>query len=50
MLASLLVWLGRKRRIRVPGLFALYLAGYSLARVGEKLLRVDPAQHMLGPR
>jgi hypothetical protein len=35
---------------RAPGLFALYVAGYSLARVGEELLRVDPARHILGFR
>ena len=29
-LAALLVWLGRNRRVRAPGLFALYVAGYSL--------------------
>src|SRR6202035_40693 len=41
-LAGALVWLGRTRNVRAPGLFALYVAGYSLARIGEELLRVDP--------
>jgi len=50
LLASALVWLGHHRRIKPPGLFALYVAGYSLARVGEELLRVDPAHHILGLR
>ena len=50
LLAAALVWLGRHRRIRAPGLFALYVAGYSLGRVGEELLRVDPAHHILGLR
>jgi prolipoprotein diacylglyceryl transferase len=50
LLAAGLVWLGRVRRIRPPGIFALYVAGYSLARVGEELLRVDPAHHILGMR
>jgi prolipoprotein diacylglyceryl transferase len=49
-LAGVLVWLGHRRRIRPPGLFALYVAGYSLGRIGEELLRVDPAHHILGLR
>jgi prolipoprotein diacylglyceryl transferase len=49
-LAAALVWLGRGCRIRAPGLFALYVAGYSLGRIGEELLRVDPAHHILGLR
>jgi prolipoprotein diacylglyceryl transferase len=49
-LAALLVWLGRNRRIRVPGLFALYLTGYSAFRIFEELLRVDPAHHIFGLR
>jgi prolipoprotein diacylglyceryl transferase len=49
-LAAALVWLGHRRRIRAPGLFALYVAGYSLGRIGEELLRVDPAHHILGLR
>jgi prolipoprotein diacylglyceryl transferase len=50
LLASALIWLGRRRSIRAPGLFALYVAGYSFARIGEELLRVDPAHHILGLR
>lgn len=50
LLAGALVWLGRHRRIPAPGLFALYVAGYSFARIGEELLRVDPAHHILGLR
>jgi len=49
-LAAALVWLGRRKTIRPPGLFALYVAGYSLGRIGEELLRVDPAHHILGLR
>jgi prolipoprotein diacylglyceryl transferase len=49
-LAGLLVWLGRNRRVRAPGLFALYVAGYSFARIWEELLRVDPAHHIFGLR
>src|SRR4051794_130689 len=47
-LAAALVWLGRRRAIRAPRLFALYVAGYSLGRIGEELVRVDPAHHVLG--
>ncbi|MFL5905706.1 MAG: prolipoprotein diacylglyceryl transferase family protein [Solirubrobacteraceae bacterium] len=49
-LAAALVWVGHHRRIRAPGLFALYVAGYSLGRIGEELLRVDPAHHLFGFR
>ncbi len=50
LLAAALVWLGHHRKIRAPGLFALYVAGYSFARIGEELLRVDPAHHIFGLR
>jgi prolipoprotein diacylglyceryl transferase len=49
-LAGLLIWLGHRRRIRAPGLFALYVAGYSGFRILEELLRTDPAHHILGLR
>jgi prolipoprotein diacylglyceryl transferase len=49
-LAGALVWLGRRGRVRAAGLFALYVAGYSLGRIGEELLRTDPAHHILGMR
>ncbi len=50
LLAAALVWLGHHRRIRAPGLFALYVAGYSGFRIFEELLRVDPAHHIFGLR
>ncbi len=50
MLASALVWLGRRRNIPAPGLFALYVAGYSGFRIFEELLRSDPAHHIAGLR
>lgn len=50
LLAGALVWLGHHRKIRAPGLFALYVAGYSFARIGEELLRVDPAHRIFGLR
>ncbi len=49
-LAGFLVWLGRRREIRPPGLFALYVAGYSGFRIVEELLRTDSAHHVLGLR
>ncbi len=49
-LAAFLVWLGHHRRIRPPGLFALYVSGYSAFRIFEESLRVDPAHHILGLR
>ena len=42
------VWLIRHRQIRAPGLFALYVTGYSGFRIFEELLRVDPSHHILG--
>jgi prolipoprotein diacylglyceryl transferase len=49
-LAAFLVWLGRRRAIRPPGLFALYVAGYCAFRIVDELLRVDPAAHVFGLR
>jgi prolipoprotein diacylglyceryl transferase len=49
-LAGALVWLIHHRRIRAPGIFALYVTGYSAFRIFEELLRVDPAHHFLGER
>jgi len=49
-LAAALVWLGHHRTIRPPGLFALYVTGYSAFRIFEESLRVDPSEHFLGLR
>ncbi|HMG64301.1 MAG TPA: prolipoprotein diacylglyceryl transferase family protein, partial [Streptosporangiaceae bacterium] len=49
-LAAALVWLGHHRRIRPPGLFALYIAGYSAFRIFEETLRIDSSEHILGLR
>ncbi len=49
-LAGGLVLLGKRGRVRAPGLFALYVAGYSGFRIFEESLRVDPSQHFLGLR
>src|ERR671932_486033 len=37
-LAAFLVWLGHRRRLRPPSLFALYVAGYSAFRILEELI------------
>jgi len=49
-LASFLVWLGHHRRVKPPGLFALYVAGYSGFRIFEETLRIDYSEHILGMR
>jgi prolipoprotein diacylglyceryl transferase len=49
-LAGLLVWLGRRGTVRPPGLFALYVTGYSAFRIFEESLRIDSSQHFLGLR
>jgi prolipoprotein diacylglyceryl transferase len=46
----LLLWIGRRFRIRPPGLFALYISIYTFGRFFEELLRVDPAHHFAGLR
>ena len=48
--AGALIWLGHHRRIAPPGLFALYVAGYSGFRIFEESLRVDYSEHFLGLR
>jgi prolipoprotein diacylglyceryl transferase len=53
VLAAFLIWLGRSRRsrrIKAPGLFALYVAGYSGFRMFEETLRIDYSEHILGLR
>jgi len=49
-LAAALVWLGHHRRIRPPGLFALYVAGYAAFRMFVETLRIDPAKELFGLR
>jgi prolipoprotein diacylglyceryl transferase len=50
LLASALVQLGKRARIRPPGLFALYVAGYSGFRIFEETIRIDYSKHILGMR
>ncbi len=49
-LASFLVWLGHHRKVRAPGLFALYVAGYSGFRIFEETQRIDYSNYFLGMR
>ena len=49
-LAGFLVWIVQKRRVRPPGAFALYVAGYSGFRIFEETLRIDYSNHIFGLR
>jgi prolipoprotein diacylglyceryl transferase len=49
-LAGVLLWLAQTRRVRPPGCFALYVAGYSAFRMFEETLRIDYSNHILGLR
>ena len=49
-LAAALVWLGRHRDIRPPGLLALYVAGYAGYRIFEETIRIDSSAYFLGLR
>ena len=48
--AAFLIWLGRTRKVRAPGIFALYVAGYSGFRVFEETQRIDYSNYFLGMR
>jgi prolipoprotein diacylglyceryl transferase len=50
LLAAALVWLDNRKKIRPPGIFPLYVAGYSLFRIFEETLRIDYSVHILGMR
>jgi prolipoprotein diacylglyceryl transferase len=47
---GVLLLVGRRFRIRPPGLFALYVAWYTAFRAYEETLRIDPSHHYLGQR
>ena len=49
-LAGFLIWLGSRRRIKPPGLMALYVAGYSGFRIFEETQRIDYSNYFLGMR
>jgi prolipoprotein diacylglyceryl transferase len=48
--AAFIVWLGHHRKIKAPGLFALYVAGYCGYRIFEEQIRIDYSVHILGMR
>jgi prolipoprotein diacylglyceryl transferase len=50
LLFSVLSWLWRRRTFRAPGLFWLYVAGYSGFRVFEETQRIDYSNYFLGMR
>ena len=47
---GLLLLVGKRFRIKPPGLFALYVSYYTFGRTFEELLRVDPSGHFAGER
>jgi prolipoprotein diacylglyceryl transferase len=51
-LAAVLIWLARRPKppVRAPGLFALYVAGYSGFRIFEETQRIDYSNYVLGMR
>jgi prolipoprotein diacylglyceryl transferase len=50
LLFSVLSWFWRRSRFRAPGLFWLYVAGYSGFRIFEETQRIDYSNHFLGMR
>jgi prolipoprotein diacylglyceryl transferase len=48
--AALIIWAGKRFRLRPPGVFCLYVAVYSLGRIFWEQLRVDPSHELLGQR
>jgi prolipoprotein diacylglyceryl transferase len=48
--ALLLIWIGRRFRVKAPGIFALYVAFYCAGRVIWEQLRIDPSQEFYGQR
>ena len=50
LLAGFLAWLVRRHKVRAPGAFALYVAGYSAFRLFEENLRIDYSNYFLGMR
>jgi len=49
-LAGFLIWLGHHRKIKPPGLMALYVTGYAGYRIFEETIRIDSSAHILGLR
>src|ERR1700761_3793733 len=49
-LAGALIWLGHRRQIKPPGIFALYVFGHLAYRIFEESLRIDSSVHIFGLR
>jgi prolipoprotein diacylglyceryl transferase len=49
-LAGFLIWLASRRKVKPPGIFALYVAGYSAFRIFEETQRIDYSNYVLGMR
>jgi prolipoprotein diacylglyceryl transferase len=45
-----LLWVDRRFKIKRPALFALYVSWYTLFRMYEETLRIDPSGHLWGQR
>jgi prolipoprotein diacylglyceryl transferase len=50
VMAGVLIYVGKRFRIRPPGLFALYVSIYTFGRTFEELIRIDPSGHFVGER
>ncbi len=48
--AALIVWADKRWQLGGGRVFALYVAGYTLGRGWIEMLRIDPANHVLGLR
>jgi prolipoprotein diacylglyceryl transferase len=48
--AGVLIWLGHRYKIKPPGVFALYVFGYSAYRIFEETLRIDSSVYIFGLR
>ena len=47
---AVLIYVGRRFKLRPPSLFALYIAWYTFGRFFEELLRIVPSHHIAGLR
>jgi prolipoprotein diacylglyceryl transferase len=47
---AVLIYVGKRFKLRPPSLFALYVCWYTFGRFFEELLRIDPSHHIAGLR
>ena len=47
---AVLIYVGKRFKLRPPSLFALYVVWYTFGRFFEELLRIDPSHHIAGLR